>query len=1243
MDRSDFLGTYNLLVLCWRKGKVNMGVTNWLMEHIADRIFSSVVEKAREFVSSTTDSDTVQKIQQVFFEKYGGDVCYNYFDKYISTNHCIESAVRLARSTTPKDQYAFAHFVDDHTRRFIETNSKQKWSKDSVREKFEFIKQTALEFINQSSDANTRQLQVSIMQGTQDIQNTVDNVRVAICEKIEQMPLQVLNAAQESFQCNEKDLQPYFDQVENIMERLQKNQQYNAAVQEYNSCYQAISTKLKFKSGKELDNLYCKILCNIAICYANMGNFKRAKDSLQVALDISRNKTVRNTYSAIALQTKDDEMYEQAILFMNTNLKENPNDIDSFLYIQIFTVLLDETKYEHVMEELDSKRKVISNKSALENYFEFKALIERLCGHYEQAIRDFEYASENGYDNILTRVNIAFIYYSMAVEDMEPTFCLNPKPKWDKLLICYNELNKLLKCFPENDLRYLIIPQILKVYLNCCIIFQKNNFCYLRQDLVSVILNLDYESIRAFVLTTPVDIIKEKNFLEKLNEVDRILWNIQQQISRGNYEDAEAQAYYVLQSGLCLHPVLVYDVLLQISLSQHNFDKYVKYRDEMISKGMITPSYPIMEACYSELLGKIEEAKVQIDNLVTSSKDFGDLENSLRFYWRNNFENNALQTIKLILERKRNNLIYITHPEAYYSSIFKFTLDNDFKLCCEIIESIDSTEISEKLLLQMQLDISTIKNDLPMISILNDKIYNLTHRSIFLINSASAKFNLGDYNSSEEILQRLSYSKLSQDERWYYNLLYSKIELLKTSYEKAFKYAQLAHEDNMDRPKHPSHSYYFSIAFRCGHIEEGLKDTLMFKKDNPVAVDYIKEIPSLVTDDAGNESLTQEFWDFLNEHKKATAEWHNYYQKGILGIYQIADFETGCDYAGLISQILSVKDKKIKTFDGDIRCLCTESDLLNKSSNITVDVFSLIAMAYFDLLNLLDLYENVYIGYRTFSFIQEYFITNESSSKIYQLVYSWLAQSKNCVKCPDGPIDFEDNLKSIFPIHLLGAINVAQQKKSPLLYGDFLEAVVLKKIGSLKGCTVNLVSINSLINTIEDKTYARKIRCQLMKYVSFVNFDTEDILYWIELNQKVTFSVVERFMICSSDVDFMSFAKVYRSTLVQLKNINQVWAKTFALELIKNAEKVRKRATYYEMTVESVIKGKVSKSLPYVRQHIQKYKEVVKYTALIDMFIRQLFPEDLEICESLKSINTYSGINFYLLNLLDSVYTSDMV
>ena len=234
----------------------------------------------------------------------------------------------------------------------------------------------------------------------------------------------MFNAVQEANRCDDNELQLFFDKVEYIKEKFQKNQKYNSAIHEYNDCYQTVATQFqsKSRSSNGLKDLNCRLLCNIAICYANMGNFKYAKKSLQTALSILENKTVRNTYSAIALQTRDSEMYEQSILFMKANLEENQNDIDSLLFIQIFKVLCNEKEFKNVIKELNSIKSNLSDKSTLERYFEFKALIERFCGDYEQAIKDFESALEYGYDSVVSKLNIASVYYSMATADAGSTF-----------------------------------------------------------------------------------------------------------------------------------------------------------------------------------------------------------------------------------------------------------------------------------------------------------------------------------------------------------------------------------------------------------------------------------------------------------------------------------------------------------------------------------------------------------------------------------------------------------------------------------------------------------------------------------------------------------------------------------------------------------------------------------------------------------------------------------------------------
>ena len=84
------------------------------------------------------------------------------------------------------------------------------------------------------------------------------------------------------------------------------------------------------------------------------------------------------------------------------------------------------------------------------------------------------------------------------------------------------------------------------------------------------------------------------------------------------------------------------------------------------------------------------------------------------------------------------------------------------------------------------------------------------------------------------------------------------------------------------------------------------------------------------------------------------------------------------------------------------------------------------------------------------------------------------------------------------------------KKDIPLLYGDLLEAALFRKMGNQFGTAISLVSINSLVNAMEDTDQARQIRCQLMQYVSFINFSAEDILYWIDSNHEVSAAVIAK-------------------------------------------------------------------------------------------------------------------------------------
>lgn len=1191
-------------------------LTSWLGESMLNWSFDSARKKFSKISLDHSNFATAAEIKSSVLQKYGGYDFYNDFDRFITMNKCIEMAVSLSLSANPTNQRLLNHFVDYFSKMFLGEHSCKSYKISDIVEAFDFIKKFAITKANSQIDPELQKAQIPIFRETEAIKDSINMGTGFIAKKLDQLPAQVLTEISESQKCNSDELQPYYHRIEQIKRDYQKAQLFEEAARQYSALYSEIAIKFNGKHGSSLDELNCSLLCSNALCYSNIGNKELAKHYLKEAEATISNKQFRDTFANVALQGQAKEMYRRSIQFMEINLAENPDDLDSILLHGILTIFVDATAYTSVIEKLKGKLSDIEKAGKQEKYYEYTALIEQVCGNSEKAIEEFNKALNYGYNPTIAKLNIASAYYSMAVKDVHDELFVEYKLNWKYLNLCYSVLEDLLKNLPQNDLVRLILPEMLKLYLNVCMLLQRDNTIFADRLLVQEVFKLDYNSQCSFVLTTPNNIAEKSGYLEKLNEADRTLWDIHNNLLLNHEDIAEKLAWDGLTKKIFPKPVLIYDLLLQIALKRKDVSNYLKYRDSMIQQRLTTPSIYLMDAFCKELEGDVETAKAQIDNLIHQSFNFGELENAIRFYRRNQFIDEAIGVIRRILQYKLEDKIFIIHPELYYDSVFQFVFTSDFSLCREIVGSIKDHEISAEKLHQMKLQIASYMNDYYTAAQESLIIYEKTNGAKYLLYAALSNFDCGNFQAAEQLLGRLVYSTLNQDERWKYNYLYSKIALMKDSSTEAFEYAKKAHDDNLDRPKHPSHAYYMAIAIRSGHTEEGLSDTLSYQKDNPVAVNYVKAITSEV-DENGNATIPSEFIDYISRRQKTINQWKSLYKHGRLGIYQIFRPNNTGEYANGLYQLAASNDK-IYTFCGNYQVLTNEIDVLKKTTSIVVDVLSLIILAHLDALFLLEPYNFIYLGYSSFSFLLENYVIVGSTMPEYKKVLDWI-NANHVIKVPDGPILTDDKMKSIFPDQLWGTLNVATEKQLPLLYGDCVESVALK-MKEFNTQMVNLVSINALARAIKDEDESRNIYCTLMQSLCFMNFEDLDILYWIEKYNSASYQTVERFLTCTSTADVMSFARVYEQALIKLKEKNMTWAREFAVEVVKNAVRLKKKSTYSTMVWGDSLSGKLDANLEFVKEHKERSLKIHFYISYIQQCIRNLFPGDTDLAAELDEL-----------------------
>lgn len=1195
--------------------------SGWITEQLAKKAFDVALDKIKAYSGSGNNNCIVETIRNKFFETYQNRDYYDKLDEFIASNKCIELAVILASSTSSSDQKLNAQYVNILSKKFQNEYPIYRMYSEEIVDVFKMLKQKATIMINISNHPETKKLQVTVIRETEDIKEFIREEHVTTDSTIRDSESRIVNTVKEAFICSDEDIKPFSARVDEIEQNEQKNLLFSEAIDAYNSCFQEASIKLRSKNGSEINEFYCKVLSYIAICYGNLGEFEKAKEHIQRACEISETKSVRSAYAAIALQSKDESMYECALKYIKINLSECAEDFDSLLYFQILSVLQNgpnykESVFEKILHLADSDEK-------RGKYYVYKAFAEKFCERYQQAITDFKKATTFGYETIIEEFNVASVYYSMAIENVKTKFALRPNLQWNYLIQCEKQLKKLIIEISDSRFRNLLETEIIKLYLNCCMLLENRNSIYCREDLLAKIWSLDYDTIRSFVLTTPCEYAQEHSFYDNLNTSDSCLWRIQQCIKAKRISEAKKLATEGIENKIFQHPELAYNVLLQIALNNKDFNEFTNISREMIQKNLMVPGYCVMEAYLLEQKGNIEEAKNMIDNVVKGTLDLYDYENAFYFYRRNHYDQESLYLIKCMIDKKEKGLIRITHAEEIYKSIFLFLLDRDIEFCCEFVASIDENEIDKELLFRFELDIAVKKVNLPKIAEYNANLYEITNKNGYRLNEVLALTQSGDLKTATKILGEIDIGHLTQDERWQYYLLHSQLDILNENYESAFVFAKKAHEDNLDRPEHPSHQNYFSVASRTGHVEEGIKDAIEFKHRHPVVVDYMQEMNSVSMNENGEEVPSGDLLAFLDSQKKIAEQWQSYYKKDILGIYQIADKESG-DFDGLIAQILSTENGKLHIFEGNIEKLENEIETVQINKSIVIDAFSLVVLEYFKIFKILDCFDTVYIGYSTFIYMQQMAISYNKFSKRYGEIYHWLI-GKKCIKIPDGPLKPSEEMRNIFPTHLLAAIETAKKMKCPLLYADKVESILLQTNNDIvEKSDLILISINSLIAVCKDGE--KEMRCKLMEKATFINFNAEDIVYWIGCHRPIDEKTLARFLTCNSSVDVESFARVYLAAVKIIKGNDINVAKEFVDVLILNTVKIRRRATYSESIVEEAIEGKIDIHLPFVTEHLKKYHQLVSYTKFMVAGLELLFGDDLELSAKIHEINTYDAL-----------------
>ena len=1128
------------------------------------------------------DSQLKEKVHEHLLKKYGNEVYYNDLDGYITTNNVIDLLIKAIRGKSSVQPWTERQFKNINTKRFIEYNPKYKRNKvvssripGIFSEVFNIVR-TSLLSLDVHSDLGKLQRSMEISTETLvDSQQVMGTKLDKILEVIQtKQPLfasdGIAATATENLGKCPEEIARVTEKIKGIENEFQKNHRFNDALSHYFGLLQSVATTLVGHSQEHVNTLVCTLYCNIALCQSNLGFPEKAFESLSAipADTASKSKVYHLVFALLYVQQNDIENYGVALSHVDAALEIDADYHNAFTVRQFLLVHLFPEKSQDALHELEAHYCDILSKGEdccnIAEYYQFHGLLNMHADRYSEAIEDFKLAEKFGYDSVYTKINIAATMYCEATATMpKGQRLLAPSVNQNIMMSAVDILKEIIDLLEGNADYEDIRKRAVTLYTSACAAIGKKHELSPLDDYIYE--GQEYEDLRSLLLGTSETLTDAQ--LSLLVPEDRLFCTVKEMMDNDQAEACKAYIIGLIEDAKQCIPPNVFHTFLQVCLISNSPADYRKYRSDAKDYGITNHLLDFMDACAYELEGDISQAKTLFDRIAVSSVDDNILENTLRFYFRNN----CTEEIRSLLLRMHklivSNSIYIANAEPFYGEANKFFIAQRDPIIEKILSELPVQLVSEKCRLQLYASYySATYNSGELLNCLNE-LSCADGEFTNAYNTALCTARLLRYDEALSICYALEERTKNNDDRVKLFWMISDILLLQNNFDDSFLWAQKAHELTRTNPYDRSHQAFFSRAFRCNH-QEALKEICEYKQEHPVVVDWLHQFSlSEGEEDIASciENALEEFSpghaNYV-EHEKAIAK---LYKQGLVPIHMLFN-----RYNGNILRLFDFASQhKLNVSIGNFEKLMTEYKKIGEA--VVVDALTLVIIAYHDCLSILDGFAQVYVNYRSIATVQQLFLGYGFTC--LSNILNWFRLSNNIIWKPDGFIDDESDLTEVFSYDFVACCNIASAHKIPYLYCD-LTAWNFQRIPGLGiNPDIEFISIPAVCRkTLAfDQQKLNDVLYSFLKDSTFINFNAETILQQIrKQNFLVSKELMDPFMFCTPNCDMHSFATVYLSAIKALKNESPEAAEKLAGIVLDDAFKIWKRGTYHRTLIKSV-------------------------------------------------------------------------
>ena len=691
---------------------------------------------------------------------------------------------------------------------------------------------------------------------------------------------------------------------------------------------------------------------------------------------------------------------------------------------------------------------------------------------------------------------------------------------------------------------------------------------------------MSYECVRGIILGSE-GIILEEN-LSLLEDDDKLFAKVFNCSHNNDFDSIKNLFTKIDWNELSNLPQGLIYMLLQTCVISKDAINYWKYRP--LINNANNELIQCLDAYSYELEGKLEDAKNIVNKYACQSKDYHILSNILNFNSRNKLDAEHEELLLRILDLKNSEDIYIDDLLQFYGQAISFLTRLKSYNAEKFIDALTSEELPVEDICKIKWNYYTAIGDVQNMYECISNIYEANHDFENGYNKVVCEVKLMKY--SEALSNSLTlFDSLSNDVEKKTKMMgmISDIYLFMNANDNSFEWAKKAHEFTIQNPYDVSHQFYMSRATRTGHTE-ALSDTFEYKKTHPVVVStWLKEFH--ISDDNPVESLTKAIEEMTgeshDEYVKREQEIARIYRSNIVSNSLLLKHY----HQSLSNFFVFASQHKLSISHGINTQLESEKNLIK--DDVFVDALTLIVMNRYDCIEVLNNIKNVHICYSTISYLQSFMGTLDAQYVIN--ILNWLKESKNTVFEIDG-YKFESLSPGFFSEEFLACCNAAVIKQIPLLTVELVIKLIQQyKLEIIPKGLLTVSLPGFCYSLLENKPQElEKTLYDLLSDCKFICFRANTILSKIE-NQNYTIDKIalDRFFICDTTCDMISFANVYCGVINRLLKINLKAANDFTELVLKDSIRIWNRGDYYRhilITINSDDAECLSKS-----ESIQQY------------------------------------------------------